>query len=200
MLAITALATLLATALAAPTPQSSRSTDATSPNAPVGKGKFALLTESEFGTGALGYAGQWVTSFHTGAGTADAITTFNQTDAALFNYHAATQDIYFESNKVPYSIGFSNDTAYMSNAPAGYYLVTINAGFANAGFEFSQYDNVGSASFPHEYLEVCAVNGTAPYFSLGPQYQMFWREAGTQANTEQCVGVQLKAVFKNGFA
>lgn len=203
MLALTTFTALLATALAAPAPQASSATtvDAVSPNAPIGNGKFALLTQTEFGSGPLGYAGQWLTSFHTGAGEGVAVTTFNQSDALLFKYHPSSQDIYYEggSPAVPYSLGFSNNTRpYMSDAPAGRYLVTFNAGFANAGVQFSQYDNVGTATYPHEYLEVCYVNGTAPYFTLGPQYQLFWREAGAEAS-EKCLGVGLKAVLKKGF-
>jgi hypothetical protein len=125
--------------------------------------------------------------------------TFNQSLATLFTYRVKSGDVYFQSNGIPYSLGFSNATPYMSNAPSERYLVTLNAGFADAEWAFERERNIGVPAFPHDKVEACYVNGTAPYFGEGPQYQLFWRGQGAMDDAG-CLGVEFKAVFKGGFA
>ena len=65
------------------------------------------------------------------------------------------------------------------------------------GFEIGDDDMVmyTAGKVPFETFAMCHVDGIAPYESLGPQYQLLWRNRTTAASYEKCADVELKAVF-----
>ena len=66
----------------------------------------------------------------------------------------------------------------------------MNAGWSNAGFSFDGDELPNPAGYGT--LAACYVNGTAPYWSLGPQVQLLWRPEDVPVGA--CADVLLKAV------
>ncbi|TFY51047.1 hypothetical protein EVJ58_g10765, partial [Rhodofomes roseus] len=119
------------------------------------------------------YSGWWPVAFHTGAGENAAVLTSNQSETLTWQFNSTTGDVYWLTSNgpnggdIPWSIGFVEGAPYESDAPAGYKLVTINAGWSNAGFSFD--GDVLPNPPGYGTLAACYVNGTAPYWSVGPQ-------------------------------
>lgn len=109
-------------------------------------------------------------------------------------FNATSGDVYFTTGSgagtVPWSLGFADSEPYMSNAPSGYKIVTIDVGFANAGFSFE--GDVLPNPAGRGTMAACYVNATAPYFSGGPQVQLLWRPDDVPAG--DCADILFQAV------
>lgn len=190
--------TVLTAALALTASAAPASKRAATYTAPYGFGSFELET---VGSTSI-FDGMFTTGFHTGAGAATTTLTNNQTQGAHNFYNATTGDIIFYSgtpSTIPNSLSFLNAGPYMSNAPAGYNLVVQNAGIANSGLSFNPSNNRLILPQNVAVLSACLVNGVAPYFSIGPEVQLFWRNATTARSTSaNCSDVSLKAIFNQG--
>jgi hypothetical protein len=88
---------------------------------------------------------------------------------------------------------------FKSDAPSGYEIVTLGVtGVAATGFYFDNstlaWSGSNSSTAPKSFdgcFAVCRVNGTAPYFSLGPQYQLLWKESNASTTSSKCADVKL---------
>lgn len=111
-------------------------------------------------------------------------------------FNSTSGDVYWltptgpNGEEIPWSLGLADAAPYESDAPAGYKLVTVNAGWGNAGFSFD--GDVLPNPAGYGTLAACYVNGTAPYWSLGPQVQLLWRPEDVPVGA--CADVLLKAV------
>lgn len=88
---------------------------------------------------------------------------------------------------------------FKSDAPSGYEIVTLGVtGVATTGFYFDNstlaWSGSNSSTAPKSFdgcFAVCLVNGTAPYFSLGRQYQLLWKENNASTTSSKCADVKL---------
>lgn len=89
----------------------------------------------------------------------------------------------------------------MSDAPSGFEIVSLGVtGVATTGFYFEDstlaWSRSNSSTAPKAFdgcFAVCQVNGTAPYFSLGRQFQLFWKE-NNASTSSHCADVKLVGV------
>jgi len=187
-LALTAIAATLFTSVAA-TPIKAR--DFVGPS---GLTQFQLTTVPNGDNDT--YSGWWPVAFHTGAGENSVVLSPNQSDTLTWQFNSTTGDVYWLSptgpngEDVPWSLGFVESAPYESNAPPGYELVTNNAGVQNAGFSFD--GDVLPNPPGYGTMAACYVNGTSPYWSVGPQVQLLWRPDDVPVGN--CADVLLKAV------
>ena len=162
------------------------------------------------------YSGWWPVAFHTGASENAAVLSPNRSDTLTWRtylplylhirthgircapagFNSTSGDVYWltptgpNGEEIPWSLGLADAAPYESDAPAGYKLVTVNAGWSNAGFSFD--GDVLPNPAGYGTLAACYVNGTAPYWSLGPQVQLLWRPEDVPVGA--CADVLLKAV------
>jgi len=167
--------------------------------APNGQSSFQL--EALAANGNLSYSGLFLTGFHTGAGESVPVATQNQTDAIAMHFNSTSGDVYYlgGSPPAPYSLAFLDAAPYMSDAPAGYKLVTQNVGEPHSGLSFRpRHRNVIDVPLEYNTFALCNVNGTAPYFGVGAETQLFWRGHGVAVERSgKCADVLLKAVFNH---
>jgi hypothetical protein len=71
-------------------------------------------------------------------------------------------------------------------------------GVATTGFYFDDstlaWSDSNSTTAPKSFdgcFAVCLVNGTAPYFDLGRQYQLLWKETNVSSTRSNCADVKL---------
>ena len=169
------------------------------PNFPKPAGTFKITPSVISGNTALG--GRYLQYFHTGAGEATLVATTNKTASLDFYIDDAHHLSSWTSETLPPSqVNFLDQAPYRSDVPEGYELITFNLGTSGAGGFgtthdagtpnfYVGYDKSFSSDFDWFYL--CEVNGTAPYFSLGSQVQLFWRKVGAQ-DCDKCAEVGLK--------
>lgn len=94
---------------------------------------------------------------------------------------------------IVYAFGLPHVQAYMSNAPSSYNVVEVSVIDQTSGFTI----NNGYIEHPNSdftTFAICYVNGTAPYVSLGPQYQLFFKNGSSVADAGNCADVKLKTV------
>lgn len=163
-----------------------------------GKSSFQLLALTSDS-----YAGTWLGTWHTGAGTSVAVLTSNQTLAPAFKFAPKRGDLYYQegSPSTPFSLALSNNTDFTVDAPTGYYAVTVNISEPNAGFNFNPNDrntlNLPMTVPSGSTFAACTVTGD-PFFE--ETEQLFWRAGSTKAADEPlCRDVQLEAIFNHNY-
>ena len=145
--------------------------------------------------------GLYLSSFHTGAGDSALVGTRNVSQARSFYLNATFLDDDIASTYIPqgtFAIGLQTYAPPRSSAPSGLLDTTDAAseshtpGFGVGDGDVVQYEgDLAFASFV-----VCWVQGITPYNSVGPQFQVLWRNrTGTEVDGEGCGDVDLKAVF-----
>jgi hypothetical protein len=178
-------ATLAVTTLAAP--------------APAKPDLFKILTVPASSTSPK--FAQYIGGFHTGAGEATLVGTHNKTAALEFYISDVngTQLAIYQGGRTdidPATIGLELFRPYGGNSPAKYNYISANDGFQgsqgfrripNGGLVFE-----GKEPAVHRFA-LCHVNGTAPYFGAGPQYQLLWEEVGAKPDAK-CRDVGFKTV------
>lgn len=97
-----------------------------------------------------------------------------------------------------YNLSLSNAAPYFSNAPAGYDYISLGVtGVPTTGFYFNDSTLAWSglnSTAPESFdgcFALCHVNGTAPYVSLGPQYQLLWKTNNASSTSSICADVKL---------
>lgn len=96
----------------------------------------------------------------------------------------------------------------MSSAPSGYDYISLSYSGSTPGFSFAasnistavvEFSPVTNSTASEEVPDfttfaLCHVNGTAPYFTVGPQYQLLWKTGAAKAgNYTDCADVELVA-------
>lgn len=108
------------------------------------------------------------------------------------------------SNLPSYNLTLLNQAPYRSSAPSGYDYISLSYSGSTPGFEIG-FDSTNSSAIVHYTaaanstldfagFALCYVNGTAPYFTVGPEYQLLWKKANTTSCYETCADVDLLAV------
>lgn len=99
-----------------------------------------------------------------------------------------------------FNITLVEQAPFRSNAPANYDYIDLSAsGKSTTGFHFNgatlAWSNANSTT-PSNFdgcFALCYVNGTSPYFSLGPQYQLLWKASSATSSYAHCADVALVA-------
>lgn len=134
----------------------------------------------------------YLTSFHTGAGTATLVATRNATLALPFYITANRLSSYSSSSLPPSQVALPAVYPYLSDAPQDFNVVTFNfTQEGEPGFRVVDgYVEYRGATAGFAGWALCAVNGTAPYLSAGPQVQLLWKTSGA-VDGEKCADVAL---------
>jgi hypothetical protein len=77
--------------------------------------------------------------------------------------------------------------------PTGYNFVGLDVGTHTPGFALVDRALV-QPSTTFRGFAACAVEGVEPYFSVGPQVQLLWRNATAGAPGARCAEIELRAV------
>lgn len=138
-----------------------------------------------------------VATFHAGAGINEAVCTSNTSVATPFMFKDSKLEFAISQEghgpDIVYAFGLPVVEAALSNAPPSYNVVSIDVFDQTPGF--SQVDNeVHNNQTSFKTFAVCHVNATAPYVSLGPQYQLFWKNSTSAPSASNCADVKLKTV------
>ncbi|KAI5272887.1 hypothetical protein E4T47_03947 [Aureobasidium subglaciale] len=162
---------------------------------------FTLHTEVVNGTSA--FCGQYLTSFHVGAGQSTVVGSKNSSIAigwdSILQQPLATGGA---PAGFAYNISLLEQAPYRSDAPTGYDYVSLGAsGAATTGFYFNNNNTLAwsasnSSVAPESFdgnFALCHVNGTSPYFTLGPQYQLLWKTNNASTVSPNCADVKLVA-------
>lgn len=111
------------------------------------------------------------------------------------------------SNLPSYNLTLLQQAPYRSNVSAGYDYISLSYAGSTPGFSLSAADASSNATGPTvQYAAnssdiafngwaLCHVNGTSPYFTLGPQYQLLWKTANATSCYESCADVNLVASY-----
>lgn len=99
----------------------------------------------------------------------------------------------------PYNLSLPEEAPVRSNAPSGYDYIDLSYSDSTPGFAFAPTNtsttsiiyNGNSTDFTG--FALCYVNGTAPYFTVGPQYQLLWKSTATTSSYTSCADVDLIA-------
>jgi hypothetical protein len=92
-----------------------------------------------------------------------------------------------------------NDAPYEGTAPAadvppkGYNYVGLDIGTNTPGFALVK-NTLVRANATFRGFAACYVDGVSPYFSVGPEVQLLWRNASAGAPSKRCAEVELRAV------
>lgn len=90
----------------------------------------------------------------------------------------------------------------MSSAPSGYDYISLSYSGSTSGFSFAasnastaelEFSASGNATEALNFqgFALCHVNGTAPYFTVGPQYQLLWKTGTANSSYTDCADVEL---------
>jgi hypothetical protein len=77
--------------------------------------------------------------------------------------------------------------------PAGYNVVGLDVGTHTPGFALVSR-TLARPGTPFRGFAACAVDGIEPYFTVGPQVQLFWRNATAGVPGARCAEIELRAV------
>ena len=148
----------------------------------------------------------YLTSFHVGAGESTLVTTSDVSEAITFFIDPSTT--YLEGNLStslpPAALQLSTSAPYMSSAPSGYDYIAFNYGTTDATPGFGITHDAGTTNFYAGYSQVgnedfaawalCHVNGTSPYWSVGPQTQFLWKTKEASMDYAVCADVALRII------
>ncbi|THY35541.1 hypothetical protein D6D01_01240 [Aureobasidium pullulans] len=162
---------------------------------------FTLHTEVVNGTGA--FNGQYLSSFHVGAGQSTIVGSKNSSIAVGWTLSDSILQQPLAISGAPagfaYNLSLLEQAPFRSDAPIGYDYVDLSAsGKATTGFYFNNatlaWSASNSTSAPDSFdgcFALCHVNGTSPYFSLGSQYQLLWKMSNATSTSSNCADVKL---------
>ncbi|CAD0109888.1 unnamed protein product [Aureobasidium uvarum] len=146
---------------------------------------------------------QYLTAFHVGAGQSTIVATKNDSVVIGWTLSDSILQQPIALNGAPagfaYNLSLVEQGPFRSDAPSGYDYVSLGAtGEATTGFHFKGrklvWSGSNSTTAPESFdgrFALCRVNGTAPYFSLGPQFQLLWRTDDVPSNSSRCADVHL---------
>lgn len=160
--------------------------------------EFNLVTTTPQPTNATGL---YLASFHTGAGDSALVGTRDAAHARPFYLNSTYIDDDINAPYLPqgsFAVGLQPYPPRNSSAPVGLLAASDAAVESHTpGFRVGEGDVVvyeGDVGF--ETFVVCWVDGIVPYKSVGPQWQVLWRNRTTErVEGGGCEDVELKAVF-----
>ncbi|KAG9986313.1 hypothetical protein KCU78_g20577, partial [Aureobasidium melanogenum] len=160
---------------------------------------FALHTEVVNGTSA--FNNLTLTSFHTGAAQSTVIGTKNSSMAIGWVLSNSVLQQPISINGAPgyaFNLSLFEQAPVYSDAPSGYDYISLGVdGVPTTGFYFQDSTLAWSGSnstAPDSFdgcFALCHVNGTAPYFSLGREYQLLWKTNNASSTSSICADVKL---------
>lgn len=165
---------------------------------------FTLQTQVLHGNSSFG--GQYLTGFHVGAGQSTIVGTTNSSRAIgwLLNDGILQEPLSLGGNATgpSYNVTLVEQAPFRSNAPPGYDYIDLSlSGKTTSGFYFANHtltyaSSANSTAAPESFdgcFALCHVNGTAPYFTLGSQYQLLWKTNNATTSYATCADVKLVA-------
>ena len=87
----------------------------------------------------------------------------------------------------------------LSNAPPYYDYISLNfwgGESTSSGFSTDEDEGVPALRYSGADFDgwaLCRVNGTAPYFGVGAEWQLFWKSKGAVCGYQRCADVELVA-------
>ncbi|CAD0099519.1 unnamed protein product [Aureobasidium mustum] len=162
---------------------------------------FTLHTEVVNATSA--FNDLYLTSFHTGAGQSTVIGSKNSSIAIGWDLSNSilSQPISISGEpgfNYAYNLSLVDQAPFRSNAPSGYDYISLGvSGVPTTGFYFNNSTLAWSGSnstAPDSFdgcFAICHVNGTAPYFTLGREYQLLWKTNNASSTSSICADVKL---------
>ncbi|KAI4715661.1 hypothetical protein E4T48_08150 [Aureobasidium sp. EXF-10727] len=161
---------------------------------------FTLHTETVMNNASSAFSDLYLTAFHVGAAQNTVIASDNSSHAVGWNSRLQQPiQITGAPPGFAYNLTLVNMAPYGSNSPSGYEYIALGAtAEATTGFYFEgstlAWSGSNSTNAP-EYFDgcfaLCHVNGTAPYFTLGPQYQLLWKNSSASSTSSNCADVKL---------
>ncbi|KAL1310620.1 hypothetical protein AAFC00_000892 [Neodothiora populina] len=145
----------------------------------------------------------FLTAFHVGASRQTVVGTRNASRSigwVISNTSDLQQPI---GNLPPFNLTLLDQAPTMSSAPDGYDYIDLSYRGSTPGFSFLpsnkstavlEYNTPSNKTSDFVTFALCHVNGTAPYFTVGPQYQLLWRSVvAAETDYESCADVELVA-------
>ncbi|WPG98217.1 Hypothetical protein R9X50_00100400 [Acrodontium crateriforme] len=137
-------------------------------------------------------SGDFLQSYHTGAGLNALVTTSNQSAALTFSYNSTSSDVilspHIQGYKYPYTLACYDATQY--SAPKGYGTVSFNITDSGSPVTFDRNNYMRFPGHNHKTFAVCP-----KVIYVGGVYidTLVWRDANVKTN-ETCSDVKVKAV------
>ncbi|KAK6008389.1 hypothetical protein QM012_000292 [Aureobasidium pullulans] len=164
---------------------------------------FTLHTEVVNATSA--FNDQYLAPFHVGAALSTVVGSKNSSNAITWTLSdSILKQPVAISGAGPgfaYNLSLLDNAPYRSDAPSGYDYISLGVLYgATTGFYFNNstlaWSGSNSTTAPESFdgcFALCHVNGTEPYFSLGPQYQLLWKTNNASSTSSNCADVKLIA-------